>query len=42
MWPPTHLTTLAAAHDGAARHVDLSAFDPGRMAPFDPAGLRRG
>ena len=28
--------------DGAARHVDLSAFDPGRMAPFDPAGLRRG
>jgi glycine/D-amino acid oxidase-like deaminating enzyme len=28
--------------DGAARSVDLSPFDPGRVAPFDPARLRRG
>jgi glycine/D-amino acid oxidase-like deaminating enzyme len=27
--------------DGAARTVDLSAFDPGRLPPFDPARLRR-
>jgi glycine/D-amino acid oxidase-like deaminating enzyme len=26
---------------GAARTVDLSPFDPGRLAPFDPARLRR-
>ena len=28
--------------DGAARSVDLSPFDPGRVPPFDPARLRRG
>jgi glycine/D-amino acid oxidase-like deaminating enzyme len=28
--------------DGAAHSVDLSPFDPGRAAPFDPARLRRG
>ena len=28
--------------DGAARSVDLSPFDPGRVPPFDPAQLRRG
>jgi glycine/D-amino acid oxidase-like deaminating enzyme len=28
--------------DGAAYSVDLSPFDPGRAAPFDPARLRRG
>jgi glycine/D-amino acid oxidase-like deaminating enzyme len=28
--------------DGAAHSVDLSPFDPGRTAPFDPARLRRG
>ena len=28
--------------DGAARSVDLSPFDPGRVAPLDPARLRRG
>jgi glycine/D-amino acid oxidase-like deaminating enzyme len=27
--------------DGAAHSVDLSPFDPGRTAPFDPARLRR-
>jgi len=27
--------------DGAAHSVDLSPFDPGRAAPFDPARLRR-
>jgi glycine/D-amino acid oxidase-like deaminating enzyme len=27
--------------DGAARTVDLSPFDPGRLAPLDPARLRR-
>jgi glycine/D-amino acid oxidase-like deaminating enzyme len=26
--------------DGAARTVDLSAFDPSRLAPYDPARLR--
>ena len=26
--------------DGAARHLDLAAFDPGRMARFDPKRLR--
>ena len=26
--------------DGGARTVDLSAFDPGRLAPLDPARLR--
>jgi glycine/D-amino acid oxidase-like deaminating enzyme len=26
--------------DGAPRTVDLSPFDPGRLRPFDPAGLR--
>jgi glycine/D-amino acid oxidase-like deaminating enzyme len=28
--------------DGAAHSVDLSPFDPGRTAPFDPARLRKG
>ena len=28
--------------DGAPHSVDLSPFDPGRAAPFDPARLRRG
>jgi glycine/D-amino acid oxidase-like deaminating enzyme len=28
--------------DGAARHVDLSPFDPGRLPPLDPGRLRRG
>ena len=28
--------------DGAAHSVDLSPFDPGRAAPFDPARLHRG
>ena len=27
--------------DGAARSVDLSPFDPARLAPLDPARLRR-
>jgi glycine/D-amino acid oxidase-like deaminating enzyme len=27
--------------DGAARHVDLSPFDPGRLPPLDPGRLRR-
>jgi hypothetical protein len=26
--------------DGAARSVDLAAFDPSRLAPLDPAQLR--
>jgi hypothetical protein len=26
--------------DGTARHVDLTPFAPGRLPPFDPAGLR--
>jgi glycine/D-amino acid oxidase-like deaminating enzyme len=26
--------------DGAARHVDLSPFAPGRLRPLDPARLR--
>jgi glycine/D-amino acid oxidase-like deaminating enzyme len=26
--------------DGAAHTVDLSPFDPGRLAPFDPSRLR--
>jgi glycine/D-amino acid oxidase-like deaminating enzyme len=27
--------------DGGARSVDLAAFDPARLPPFDPARLRR-
>jgi glycine/D-amino acid oxidase-like deaminating enzyme len=27
--------------DGAARSIDLAAFDPARLPPFDPARLRR-
>ncbi|MGH7046468.1 MAG: NAD(P)/FAD-dependent oxidoreductase [Stellaceae bacterium] len=27
--------------EGAARHVDLSPFDPGRLPPLDPAQLRQ-
>jgi glycine/D-amino acid oxidase-like deaminating enzyme len=27
--------------DGAARHVDLAPFAPGRLPPLDPARLRR-
>jgi glycine/D-amino acid oxidase-like deaminating enzyme len=27
--------------DGAARHVDISPFDPGRLPPLDPARLHR-
>src|SRR3979409_1534187 len=27
--------------DGAARTVDLAAFDPARLAPLDPAALLR-
>jgi hypothetical protein len=26
--------------DGAARHVDLTPFAPGRLPPLDPARLR--
>ena len=26
--------------DGAAHHIDLAPFDPGRLRPFDPARLR--
>jgi hypothetical protein len=26
--------------EGAARNVDLSPFDPGRLRPFDAAKLR--
>jgi glycine/D-amino acid oxidase-like deaminating enzyme len=26
--------------DGAARHVDLGPFAPGRLSPLDPAYLR--
>jgi glycine/D-amino acid oxidase-like deaminating enzyme len=33
------ITELLA--DGAARQVDLSPFDPGRLPPLDPARLRR-
>lgn len=28
--------------DGAAQHVDLAPFAPGRLSPLDPARLRRG
>ena len=28
--------------DGGTRTVEIDAFDPGRMRPFDPAGLRVG
>jgi glycine/D-amino acid oxidase-like deaminating enzyme len=28
--------------DGAARHVDLAPFTPGRLPPLDPARMRRG
>jgi hypothetical protein len=26
--------------DGAARHIDLAPFAPGRLSPLDPAHLR--
>ena len=28
--------------DGSTTHVDLSPFDPGRLRPLDPSGLRFG
>ena len=40
--PATGEAMAELVADGAAHSVDLSPFDPGRAAPFDPARLRRG
>jgi glycine/D-amino acid oxidase-like deaminating enzyme len=40
--PATGQAIAEMITDGAAHSVDLSPFDPGRAAPFDPARLRGG
>jgi glycine/D-amino acid oxidase-like deaminating enzyme len=46
MWGILHAPATGEAMaelitEGAARTVDLSAFDPARLPPLDPARLRR-
>jgi glycine/D-amino acid oxidase-like deaminating enzyme len=39
--PATGEAMMELIADGAARTVDISPFDPGRLHPFDPVRLRR-